>query len=88
MPQNVTVNFSNPIVVNCEASGFPIPSISWTKYAQGTLGPKDPNIQSSVKSDAGMYVCTASNGVGQDKAATVHVTVQCKSTSQYSHRVL
>ena len=44
---------------------------------------KDPNTKISDRSDAGMYVCTASNGVGEDKTATVYVTVQCKSTSQY-----
>ena len=81
LPQNVTVNETNPIVVSCDASGFPTPSISWKKYVQGTAVLKDPNTQRSSRRDAGMYVCTASNGVGQDKTAKVYATVQCKSTS-------
>ncbi len=44
--------------------------------------PQDPNTQSSDRKDVGMYVCTASNGVGQDKTAKVYVTVQCKSIFQ------
>ena len=83
LPQNVTANLSNPIVVNCRASGFPTPSISWKKHIKGTAVSKDPNTQNSGRSDAGMYVCTASNGVGQDKAAEVYVTVQCKSIFQH-----
>ncbi len=83
LPQNITVNETNPIVVSCAASGFPAPSISWIKYVQGTAESKDPNTRSSNRSDAGMYVCTASNGVGQDKIAKVYVTVQCKSASQH-----
>ncbi|XP_078356093.1 neogenin-like, partial [Oculina patagonica] len=80
LPQNVTVNVTNPIVVRCAASGFPTPSISWRKYLQGTAVLKDPNTQRSDRSDAGMYACTASNGVGQDKTAKVYVTVQYPPT--------
>ena len=42
---------------------------------------KQLSIQTSDRSNTGMYVCTASNGVGQDKTAQAYVTVQCKSTS-------
>ncbi len=50
---------------------------------QSTAVSKDPNTRSSARSNAGMYVCTASNEVGQDKTAEVYVTVQCKSISFY-----
>ena len=49
---------------------------------------KHLSIPTSHRSDAGMYVCTASNGVGQDKTAKAYVTVQCKSTSHYVKEVL
>ncbi len=84
----MTVNETNPIDASCAASGFPTPSISWKKYVQGTAVSDNPNTQSSNRKDAGMYVCTASNGVGQDKTAKVYVTVQCKSTSQLWHTVI
>ncbi|KAL9964203.1 hypothetical protein ACROYT_G027805 [Oculina patagonica] len=80
LPQNVTVNETNTIVVSCAASGFPTPSISWKKYVQSTAVSKDPNTRSSARSNAGMYVCTASNEVGQDKTAEVYVTVQYPPT--------
>ncbi|XP_078379478.1 tyrosine-protein kinase receptor Tie-1-like isoform X3 [Oculina patagonica] len=80
LPQNVTVNETNTIVVSCAASGIPTPSISWKKYVQGTAVSKDPNTQSSDRKDAGMYVCTASNGVGQDMMAKVYVIVQYPPT--------
>ena len=40
---------------------------------------KQLNIQRSERSYSGIYVCTASNGVGKDKTAKAYVTVQCKS---------
>ena len=78
LPQNVTVNETNSIVMSCDASGFPTPSLTWTKNGKFVSQLKQLNIQRSNRSDAGMYVCTASNGVGQDKTAKTYVTVQCK----------
>ena len=83
-PQNVTVNETNPIVVSCDASGFPKPSVTWTKHGQVVSKLNQLNNQRSNRNDAGMYVCTASNGVGQDKTAKVYVTVQCKSLSYHT----
>ena len=81
LPQNVTVNKTNPIVMSCDASGFPTPSLTWTKNGQVVSQLKQLKIQNSDKSEAGMYMCTASNGVGQDKRAEAYVAVQCKYTS-------
>lgn len=78
LPQNLTVNETNPIVVSCDASGFPEPSFTWTKDGQVVSQAKQLNFQRSHRNNAGMYVCTASNGVGQDKTAKAYVTVQCK----------
>ena len=83
MPQNATINETNPIVVSCDASGFPTPSLKWTKNGDVVSQLKQLNIKRSNRRDAGMYVCSASNGVGQDKTAKAYVTVQCKSTSPH-----
>jgi len=80
LPQNVTVNETDPIVVSCDVSGFPEPSFKWEKDRQSLSQSKQLSIQTSNRSDTGMYVCTASNGIGQDKTAQAYVTVQCKST--------
>ena len=78
LPQNLTVNETNPIAVSCDASGFPAPSFTWRKDGQVLSQPKELSIQRSDRRDTGMYVCSASNGVGQDKTAKAYVTVQCK----------
>ena len=77
-PQNLTVNETNPVVLSCDASGFPEPSFTWTKDGQLVSQSEQLNIQRSDRSDTGMYVCTASNGVGQDMTAQAYVTVHCK----------
>ena len=64
--------------MRCDASGFPEPSFAWTKDAQVVSQVKQLNIQRSHRNNSGIYVCTASNGVGQDKTAKAYVTVQCK----------
>ena len=78
IPQNVTVNETKPVVLSCDASGFPEPSFAWTKDGQEVSQSEQLNIQISDRSDTGMYVCTAGNGVGQDMTAQAYVTVQCK----------
>jgi len=80
LPQNLTVKETSPVVLNCNASGFPEPSFKWTKDGQSLSKSKQLNIQRVQRSDAGIYVCTASNGVGQDKTAKIYVIVQCKSS--------
>ena len=83
LPKNLTVNETNVIVVSCDASGFPKPYFTWTKDGQVLSQLKKLNIQRSNRSNAGIYVCTASNGVGQDKTAKAYVTVQCKFVSHH-----
>ena len=73
------MNEANPVVVRCDASGFPEPSFTWTKDGQFLSQSKQLNIPKGHRNNAGMYVCTASNGVGRDKRAEAFVTVQCKS---------
>lgn len=67
--------------MGCDASGFPKPSITWTKDGQVMSQAKQLKIPRSDRSNAGMYVCTASNGLGQDRTAKIYVAVQCKSQS-------
>ena len=77
-PQNLTVNETNPAVLSCDASGFPEPSFTWKKDGKVVSQPKQLRIQRSNRGDTGMYVCTASNGVGEEKTEQAYVTVQCK----------
>ena len=56
----------------------------WIKDGRVVSKSKQLNIQRSDRSDTGMYVCTASNGVGKDDmTAQAYVTVQCKFVSHH-----
>ena len=61
--------------MSCNAAGFPEPSFKWKKDGQILSQPKQLSIQISDRSNTGLYVCNASNGVGQDKTAQAYVTV-------------
>lgn len=52
----------------------------WTKDGQVVSKTKQLNIPRGHRSDSGMYVCNATNGVGQDETAEIYVTIQCKSS--------
>ena len=78
LPQNITVNSSTPLVLNCDASGFPEPKIRWEKSGINLSETKQLNITSSNRNDAGEYVCIASNGGKQEKTVSAYVTVQCE----------
>ncbi|XP_022809177.1 peroxidasin homolog isoform X5 [Stylophora pistillata] len=82
LPQNITVNTSTPIFLTCDASGFPAPYVRWTKSRRTLSDKKQLHISSSKKSDAGEYMCTVGNGVGQEKSARAYVTVQYPPTIQ------
>ena len=88
LPKNLTVNETNSILLNCDASGFPEPSFTWTKNGMILSVSKQLNIQRSYRNNTGMYECMASNGVEQDKTAKSFVTVQCKSTSHHGTVIL
>ena len=76
----VTVIEGNPLLLLCEAEGFPVPIITWTK--NGKLQTESENrtkfiVHDTRKEDAGEYKCEASNSAGRASyKSTVKVT--CK----------
>ena len=71
----MTVNQSESVNLTCSADGNRKPDITWSK---------DGNIINSSftvrgKSDEGIYVCNASNGIGNASIKSVFITVECKS---------
>ena len=92
MSQDQAICEGSLVVLSCNATGKPTPTINWTKVEDdGTdSAPLFPvvggkyvlsNIQRSA---SGTYRCTAHNGVGVPVNRTVSVKVECKSSFLYS----
>ncbi|KAJ8369771.1 hypothetical protein SKAU_G00097990 [Synaphobranchus kaupii] len=75
-PEVKEVNLGSTAVFPCQATGYPVPEIKWSKL-DGDLGPtamQEGNVLTipSVKQeDSGTYVCTASNKQGMVQAFTM-----------------
>uniref|UniRef100_A0A4W6D352 Hemicentin-1 n=1 Tax=Lates calcarifer TaxID=8187 RepID=A0A4W6D352_LATCA len=75
-PENVSVVVKNPVALNCEASGIPLPSISWLKDGRPIKASSSVRILSGGRSlrlmhaaveDAGRYTCIVSNSAGEER---------------------
>ncbi|XP_026176509.1 roundabout homolog 1 isoform X3 [Mastacembelus armatus] len=84
-PQLLTVPVGAQVVLECWVSGHPLPSITWVKRGHSKrtggkiiLGLRNAtlHIQSARTYDEGVYVCEASNALGQTRStATLRVAV-------------
>ncbi|KAM6961029.1 roundabout homolog 2 [Aplochiton taeniatus] len=73
-PSNQTLGVDRVALLKCQASGDPIPSVSWLKDGVSLLG-KDPRmslqelgslqIKSTKLSDSGIYTCVAASSSGE-----------------------
>ncbi|XP_044053215.1 titin [Siniperca chuatsi] len=79
-PQVLTVPVGARVVMECQASGHPLPSISWVKRGHSkqtggkiALGLRNATlyIQSARSYDEGVYVCEASNTLGQSRSTAM-----------------
>ena len=80
---NVTALTNTRIAIRCQASGVPIPTVTWTKdgeeilsggrytvHADGSL-----LISEADEADTARYTCTAVSVAGQDSASSTVQTV-------------
>ncbi|XP_068741513.1 hemicentin-1-like isoform X2 [Montipora capricornis] len=74
---NVTTLTGTPVDITCNASGFPVPKISWIKGFTAITGSDSQSLIVSVakinllrasRSDSGLYKCTASSQGGRISA--------------------
>ena len=70
----------NPLFLVCEAEGFPVPLVTWTKdgkLLQSSTSETDFVIHDATKKDRGHYKCDASNSAGTASyTVTVEVTIK------------
>ena len=78
-PRNQSIIRGNTVVLFCNASGIPEPSMSWRKAGNSTVISMDNTLTlgHTTAKDAGLYVCTAVNHMGSDSAAA-SIDVHCK----------
>ncbi|XP_076585965.1 uncharacterized protein LOC143320324 isoform X2 [Chaetodon auriga] len=79
-PQVLTVPVGARVLLECQVSGHPPPSISWVKRGHSkqtggkiALGLRNAtlHIQSARSYDEGLYVCEASNTLGQSRSTAM-----------------
>ena len=73
---SVTEGESVPLV--CVVTGHPSPMVTWTKDGKTVGANGTATIVKSTRGDAGDYICTANNDVGESKTVTVTVEITCK----------
>ena len=79
-PVSQVITAGETVVMRCNATGNPTPSIAWTTAHFGVDLPSGEilTIVNASKSDAASYTCTAANGVVPEDYATVTLTVNGK----------
>ncbi|XP_032884067.1 hemicentin-1 isoform X2 [Amblyraja radiata] len=74
-PENVSVVVKNPVALTCEASGIPLPSITWLKDGQPISqsnalrilsGGRILRLMHAAEEDSGMYSCVVTNAAGEE----------------------
>ncbi|KAG5850585.1 hypothetical protein ANANG_G00084020 [Anguilla anguilla] len=75
-PENISVVVKNPVALTCEASGIPLPAITWLKDGRPISmsnsvrvisGGRTLRLMHARVEDAGRYTCIVSNTAGEER---------------------
>ena len=91
-PSNVTKTEGENVTLHCNATGYPFPTLSWTKDGSDisnnsrisfSAEKKQLAITKASRVDSGAYRCVASNSLGNDTSMAAVVDVQCKLSGTF-----
>ena len=71
-----TVTEGGNVALECLADGKPMPNITWSRLSDGSVVMMP--LTDIRRQDAGIYRCTANNGIGSPAARDVLIDVQCE----------
>ena len=74
--RNLRVKEGQGVTLECQATGYPDPKITWTRLSDNSVF--NGTLANISRQDKGGYRCTADNGVGSPSTKDVFITVQCK----------
>ena len=98
-PQGGPVTEGDNVTLSCNASGNPVPTITWTRNGSVLISSvprisfraesRELTITTIDTADSGEYQCVANNSVGNDTSDAATIDVQCKYKSvSYTHLTL
>jgi len=87
---NTVVNEGSNVTLHCNATGNPTPKIIWRRNGISTVLHQGQNyIMNSInRNQAGNYICSAWNGIGNKENTTITVTVHCKLNLSSQLRII
>lgn len=86
----VEVKKGSTVHLECKSSGNPVPKVTWSRKNNILPGGEQSAITQVLTFDkvdrhhAGIYECTAGNGVGTDVKEQIHLHVLCKYFLNFS----
>ena len=73
-----TVSESDNVTLYCNASGVPLPTVSWVKVSSGErFNGRELMLTNISRNQGGMYRCEASNEC-RNASESANIDVQCK----------
>ncbi|KRK05471.1 uncharacterized protein Dyak_GE29085, partial [Drosophila yakuba] len=93
-PMDTAIMLGNTISINCEAEGYPIPTITWFKgQGKGSKDFKPLSMRNhslllnlATDNDEGYYMCQATNEIGAGLKKTIRINVNEPARFEQSAR--
>ncbi|RWS02321.1 Down syndrome cell adhesion molecule-like protein Dscam2 [Dinothrombium tinctorium] len=64
--------------IECKATGFPLPTVTWYKNSEIVSKNEEINIERASKNDKGVYECVADNEINESLRKMLKVDVKCE----------